>query len=432
MSIFADDSAPAAFYDKEEIRAQVTMPMLVTYLGLQWDRQHQKVKCIRHKSGEERTPSAQVNPQTLYCHSCGVVWDIFQVVMEHEHLTFGAAVRWVADHMLDMPSAVLVEAHHTADYEGAVNPELVSHWISNLQEGHRIYLREQRLLTDESIDRAGIGWRSEWNAYSIPFWRGEPFNSEVDIVQFRATPATPWYNNGQRRYMGLKGHNRPSFIGRHHIGYDRVVLFFGTFDALLAAQDGLSAISINGATTFLRDEAALQRLSGCLRARTVYIVPDKTPSEYPAAYRLAALVRNEQREVIVAHIPPSISGKDYTEMRMGGVTPLEFRREVLMLASPFPSDNGDLPAIIQMMQDVAEGKIEPTLAALKTLAEKGYMPQVVCHELQLQASFSPYHGLTHEQWDQLLHQLETSLSWEKLATTLTYWTKMAEQNQGSF
>lgn len=432
MSIFADDSLPESYFDKDAIRAQVSMPSLVTYLGLEWDRQRQKVKCVRHKAGQEKTPSAQVNEQTLYCHVCTQTWDIFQLVMESQHVSFGKSIGWLAEHVADIPKAAVKEAKTGADYLGPANRDLVEHWRSNLQEGHRLYLRNERLLTDETIDFSGIGWRSEWSAYSLPFWRGTPFQSEVDIVQFRATEATPWFNNGERRYLGLTGHNRPSIIGRHRIGYNAVVLFFGTFDALLATQDGLSAVSINGASTFLRDEEAIGRLSGCLRASHIYLVPDRTTSEYPAAYRLAGLLERRGKQVSVCHFPPDSLGKDYTEYRQNGGTALAFRQEILGLKSAFPSDNGDLPKIVEMIKNLSEGKIDPVLAQLKSLAETNYMPQVVCHELQLQVSFSPHSGLTHEQWDQMLAQLESSLSWEKLATVLTYWTKIAEQNQGAF
>lgn len=415
--------------DKEEIRSQIKMAQVVSFLGMEWDRGKRLVKCPRHAGGNEKTPSAQVNENTLYCHACRMTWDIFSVTQERMGIPFREAVEYLAVNLGNIPAADQVTARSAgADYAGPAPIDLVRYWHTLLTAEHRQWLHEARWLTDQTINAAGIGWRPESRAYSIPYWRGEPWHSDVDIVQFRASPERLADDPDMQHYWGLTGHNRPSWINGHRIGRGYLVIFFGTLDALLAGQDGLTAISINGATTFMRDPDNIARLRKAVEGAWVFVVPDKTASEFKAAYALAQDLGAEVR-----HFPHDAVGKDYTEYRQAGKTVVDFIEEVLMLESPWPKENGnDRQIVIDMLIDMAEGRAEQAGLKLVDLREKGYMPQVICHEMQFLSCFEPSRRLTASQWEKAQRILETSLTWEKLALFIDFWVRESENNLGGF
>jgi len=76
--------------------------------------------------------------------------------------------------------------------------------------------------------------------------------------------------------MGLEGYNDSALYNKHAIvGQKEVYIFFGEFDAMLAAQDGLSACSpTNGKETFDKSWAEHFQL-----AERIWVVPDRDSTE---------------------------------------------------------------------------------------------------------------------------------------------------------
>lgn len=396
----------------------VTAPMLATALGCEWNRERTAVKCPAHS---EKTPSTKVYDSYFHCYGCGGHWMLIQFAALVRNISFYEALVWIEENFANFPK----ETEHyvastSAEYRGPVNPELVEMWHKAFTPERRNILH-RRLITDDTINKLRLGWRTESEAISIPFWRGVPASSLVDIVQFRSTKAE------DKRYFGLTGHNRPSIINSHVIGTGAVLLLFGTFDAILCAQDGMAAISTNGSSTFIRNADNLDRLKSQLKGCRIYIIPDKTETETRSAYVLA-----EQLNAKVRHFPDSMPGKDYNQLRMNGVKPIHILSGVIM-----PENNGLIldPEHDQMVLDVLKCMSDGDWKTAETILlclEALYRAPMINHQLQTRMLFDPYAGLNHLQWEQLRETIIDRLTYRQIAEWVYDACQLGHHNKGGF
>jgi hypothetical protein len=423
---FAEEITP----EKEEIREQVNLFDLVTYLGLEWNTGRDKVKCPFHSGGRERTPSMQVHDRSVWCFGgCNRQWDAFQLVMDLMHISFPDAKRWLVDNIAMFPTTGIKEAKRQNPYKGPVPIEKVMYWKSLLTESRRHYLREERMLTDETINAAGIGWRPELRAYVYPFWRGKPLFSEVDMVQFRSTPDSPTIRGDAWHYTGLTGHNRPSLVNRHRVGHTTIIVF-GTADSYLGCQDGFCMPSINGISVMLRDEEAIARLKEVVaKVEIGYVVPDNQPNEVEPAYALARLLGSKWQ---VRHFPHD-APKDYTLYRKSGKSSWDFMREVLMTPwqSPFIENESDMETVTAILKYMCDGDWERTFSCMVALEQKYLLP-ILKHALMVKAGFDPFPGLDADQWIQFREEISPVLTYRHLAQIIKRWTDEAYAASGGF
>ena len=200
-----------------------------------------KILCIEHSETE---PSAHVYLTNVYCFGCKKSWSIYtlaQALLEKRdgHLyKLSDVMRWFETSDFAPKSN---RTYTQTGYEGSADVELVDYWFSCLTERHRRLLYKDRKLTDETINKYRLGWRPDWGAFVIPFWRGGPGESEIDIIQFRLT-------NSKQRYLSLKGHSRGSVMNAHLLEAEQpyLVVLLGAFDSILALQDGIIAVGLNG------------------------------------------------------------------------------------------------------------------------------------------------------------------------------------------
>ncbi len=277
---------------------------------------------------DDHTPSMFVNDEFAYCFACGRGWDIFDFVSETftrqgQPTGFEAAWDWLYEHresLLPSGDIKLRRAH----YRGPVHRDLVEYWHTCLTPERRQDLYAKRLLTDETIDLHRLGWRPDWEAYAIPFWSGVPQKSEIETVQFRLTtqPAEKFARfSTDRKFVGLPGHTRPALINAHTLT-EWGILLFGTFDALLCAQDGFPCISPNGSSAF-NSKTHKKRLQSLLQpVNILFVVYDNTASEMAAAKKT------------VADLPCELIERQFTQHKDYGDYRLEkskedFVREIL-------------------------------------------------------------------------------------------------------
>ena len=114
---------------------------------------------------DEKSPSFQIDPdkQLYYCFGCHAGGDVFRLVEKLEHKSFGEAVRLLsAEAGIPVPERGTAEERDRRERfrqamllaERIYRRELVS---PGGQEARR-YLSEDRGLTEETIDRFGLGW----------------------------------------------------------------------------------------------------------------------------------------------------------------------------------------------------------------------------------------------------------------------------------
>jgi hypothetical protein len=266
-------------------------------------------------------------------------------------------------------------------------------------------------------------------------------------VQFRSTKDSPTFNGRTWKYIGLKGHNRPSLINSHLVNPIFTVMLIGTFDALLGEQDGLPTTSPNGVSVFLKHEHAVRFVGLMGRPKHRIVVPDTTSSELLATYRMADMI-----DYRVAFLPFDIAAKDYTEYRLAGGTKESFMGDVLGIESPFLTD-AKADQVRNVLAQMAQGNTYEAITCLHRLYEAPTNPVIVNHTMQLfihqAARYFPMPdfykgftaGFTADQWALIIDQLEGAFEgknfemlalYQQILRIVTQWSEFAYRKQGGF
>lgn len=162
---------------RDEVRARTDIVDLIgEFVDLKKVGNTIKGLCPFH---QEKTPSFTVNPdkQTFHCFGCGTGGDAFTFVMKRQNIEFPAALEILA-------KRAGVEMSRNGGAYGRIhqmNAAAAEFYRVQLQQTPRIlaYLKKTRGLTDESIERFGLGYASNKS-----LWRhlkGQGF-SEKEIV----------------------------------------------------------------------------------------------------------------------------------------------------------------------------------------------------------------------------------------------------------
>lgn len=421
-------------YDLNRMRQQVSVPSVLAFYGI-YD---EDLLCLWHK---EDGASLHVYEDHLYCYGCKKRKDIFDLVMAKEKCSLEQAVRWIADKAKILPTQAPKIV--TSDYKGPVPREWIDYWHSQLEPAQRELLHK-RLLSDATIDRHKIGWRSDYQAFVFPYWRGVPGISDVDIIQYRATSKTPPYKGKVRRYWSQQGYNHPAYSNRHMWNSELAIFVIGTVDALLGEQDCLPIFSLNGTDTLLdpkRDETIeiREQFAG---VKHKYIIPDATLVEFLPAQRLA---ENLGAQVRFFPYDREWQGKDYNDMRLAGLTPAYLFKEVLQMPE------GQYvwmikPEHVEFINDVVEmvtrGDGQTAFKILQSMfrdqqnsGDNYYQFGQVCHTFQLMTHRRPdkYADVfTPDEWYEMGHEFSQTINFQELAGVIQRWSELAGARLGGF
>lgn len=408
-----------------------------------------KTSCPFHK--DNNTPNLHVYGDHAHCFVCGWHGDHFQYIMDYnrirrnKNVSFVDALELVASMARDNvqqyspeedeDDVVLVrkERKPTLNDSKPVPKNWIEFWRKELIDRRREWLRVSRLLSDTTIDTHGLGWRPDYSAYSIPFWLGTPGIGEIDIVQFRSTDKSPPMHGRPWRYMGLSGYNHPSIINRHLLNPVWVVVYFGTLDAILAAQDGIPAISTNGSSVFMNPDRPESRwLKHVLSdVRYVYVVPDATPSEFEPAHRLADMVNGR-----VKYFPHDMCGKDYTDYRSCGNSAQDFVKDILgMPEYTVALSTGDFQRVKIMVGQIANGDSEGAAKAFLSLAQD-YNPSYISHSIQMVTIMPPKNfrsAFDRNEWEHMSEEFaDANGSVRDSLELIKKWADIAHRRAGGF
>lgn len=233
-----------------------------------------------------------------YCFGCGRGGDSLQFLIERG-MTYSQAVEWCKLREGKFPEPQF-KPRFKKKAKTKPSHRVVDYWHGLLRD-HRKYF-QLRLLTDKTIDQYRLGWTGQ--RFSIPFWGGEPSNSEVLAVQSRRA------NGNGSKYRWELG-SRPHIFGSQGmLGDGTCYVFFSTLDALLAQQDGLQAVAVPGQTVGVSScwEELSAKAVGELGFRSMIVIPDR--GEEVMGYRLAHLLNCEVFEW------PDGPFTDYCEFRL--------------------------------------------------------------------------------------------------------------------
>lgn len=270
----------------------------------------------------EDNASLQVNKEYVYCFGCKKAFDTFSLAQEllrkttNEEWSFTRVWYWFQTTSLPERSE---REYRKIEYKGAVPDNLIQYWRNSIEENQlTTTLCSERLLTPETIQKFSLGYRADKDAWVIPYLR----HGSADIVQFRSRKT----NDSSAKYWGLAGHNRGSIMNWDLLDtpQDYVVILMGAYDAILASQDGLLAVGINGSFPFRAEEK--ERVQEIFAAqKTIFVVPDNTESEYASAEKLAEWLNGDVRRFPTA-LPKDC---DYIDYRKLGYTAEDFKLCVL-------------------------------------------------------------------------------------------------------
>ncbi len=256
--------------------------------------------------------------QQFYCYGCGEHGDVLDfVIIRNEGVNdvMGAMKFLESTNALESVAKYPITSRTKASL-GPIDPAQLATWHAQLLDRTWLY---DRLITDRTIDRYQLGYVPSKEAIAIPFWQGLPGASPVKIVQMRSLR-----QDSKRKYFGYKGFYGSALFNQDFLSTksDYIIVLFGTFDAMLARQDGVLAVSPNGANVYRSEwTEPFQQFE------KVYIVPDKgNANEVKAAQQFAAKIGPT---AYVRSFPDGDWGKDYTDWRMDGGSAYDFVDHIL-------------------------------------------------------------------------------------------------------
>jgi len=289
------------------------MPDVVgQYLQLEHSGSVYKALCPFHK--DSATKSFTVYEDDAYCFGCGIWLSPVTFLMKYLNITW----RQAKEKLGDLPVVVLPKFRKPVVDPSIIPIDTIKTWHSMLKE-HRDYFHS-RLFTDETIDRELWGWSGD--RYVLPVWGGPPGDRCIS-VRMRAGK-----KDMEPKYLGLKNFSPKVLYNVWNVekyyqtwpeGLPKTVyLFFGEFDAALATQDGLPAVSpTNG------QNAWLDQWDTFFEPYQIIIVPDK--KEEMRGYQVAS--RFPGRASVVQW--PVGDFSDYNSWRLAGGTPDQFLCDIV-------------------------------------------------------------------------------------------------------
>ena len=297
--------------DIEQLKNNIDIVELVRlWVPLQKTGQCYKGLCPFHP--DKNTPSLTVYPneQSIHCYGCGWHGDQISWIKDRLNLTFGEAVKWLQDRAGILPKTRQLPHSRLYTPTAPIPKMILEYWHSLATSGVREYYH-QRCLTDKTIDLYMLGY--DGMNYVIPVWEGKPQESLVYGAKFRCPEGV------SPKYFGMRGRSQPKLFNSFVLKDTKeAVIVFGEFDAILAYQFGLAAVSpTSGQNTWLVEWTKL--FDNC---EVVYILPDR--GERAAGYRLCNLFGNRGH---LCEFPEGV--KDFTEWVQEGRTVEELRKSVL-------------------------------------------------------------------------------------------------------
>lgn len=322
----------------EEVRGKYNAEQVLSYFGIPIG-DNNKCICPFH---EEDKPSMMVHERNVYCFGCKVSLDLISLTQRLLEKQKGCvtSIEEVFEILLspDLPDKT-DRRYVESRYEGAVNPSLIDYWHQYLTDSMYKQLEQERLLTRETVDRHLLGWRPDWKAWTIPFIQPD---GKIDVVMFRMTE-----EDAPAKYLGLKGHNRGTVMNADLLldTQEYLIVLFGSFDAIVARQDGLLAVGLNGSNPFKKTES--RRVKELFeKQNNIIIIPDNTVTEYEPAETLAKLIGAD-----VQFFPAEYErGLDYVDYRKKGLTADDFLTEVAHLQTITQPDLSVVESVVELLK----------------------------------------------------------------------------------
>jgi len=278
----------------DDIKSKISMPDLVGMtVDLRKTGNCYSGLCPFHE--DRATPSLKVFSDHAHCFGCGEHWDVISWIEQRLGLGFGDAVKWLQDRAGIIPKSNTLP--HSSQYTPTTSIPLavLEYWHSLATPDVREYYYG-RCLTDDTINLYMLGY--DGTNFVIPIWEGKPRESLVYGVKFRCPEGV------SPKYFGLRGRSQPKLFNSFVLkDAKEAVIVFGEFDAILAYQLGLAAVSpTSGQNVWLVEWTRLFD-----DVETIFVLPDR--GERAAGYQLQSLFGSRGHLCEFSEG----AGKDFTE-----------------------------------------------------------------------------------------------------------------------
>ena len=222
------------------------------------------VSCPRpelHKNGDKNPScSVDVSKGLVHCFVCGLSGNVYQIAKE---LGWPPPPGDSGSRLLNSGSLPLKMNPHPTRQQNSVSNDAVERMHSALAEEDRAYLRTERQLTDEVIDRYQLGTDGERLAIPIP----ESDGLYRDVRRW-LPPEMRKY--GEQKVLHWKrGFGAPRLFPCDQLRSNQLVLAEGELDALAAISNGIAAITVTAGVQTWTTE-----LFTCLSGKTITVLSD--------------------------------------------------------------------------------------------------------------------------------------------------------------
>ena len=248
------------------------------------------VICPFH-ADEEPSLSLDLEEGLWYCHSCQLGGDVFSFHMKYHSCSFTSAKNAILGNQK-------VQVLTPTEVE-------VAHEKLKSSEQLRKLLFIKRGWTDETINNFKLGWMDE-RVY-IPVYE------KSKLVNIRKYDLL---HKSKEKFLGVTGCNKIRLFPEQNLVHNRVIVFAGEPDTLLASQLGFPAVTFTGGEGTFRAELLPE-----FKDKIVYICYDIDEAGRKASANLAKRITEYAKETYVIDLPSSIlpSNGDFTDLYMWSI-----------------------------------------------------------------------------------------------------------------
>jgi hypothetical protein len=316
-----------------------------------------------------RSASINIETELWYCQVCDEGKEARDLIRDYKNWNDPPAngSRYSVGKSSDKPAPEIEEA-------------TIDGWASALKHNKAALkaLRDKRGLTNATIENYEIGWDGKY--YTIPI---RNFAGEICNVRYYDINASA---SDRRKIWSVEGMGTPTLYPMDQLDRDSIWICEGEFDALLAIQQGIPAITRTGAADHWRPEWAQ-----FFRGKRVFICHDMDTKGQHANDRVVASLRGKTLATTVVHLPYDVTekhGKDITDyFHVDGHSREDFItlvRQGKTFESVGEAAKPDAPTLVSVnVMDSFNGKlVEKPLAMQVTVTGKRIPSYLVPTEVQ--------------------------------------------------
>lgn len=323
------------------------------FSGLKENLRKQNVLCPFHS---DTTPSMNLDLETglYYCFSCQDGGDIFKFYMRQHACSFTVAKNAICG---NDKTPVLTET----EVEIAHNNLLKSEILQKI-------LFVKRGWTLEIIKKYKLGWTDE-RVY-IPIYDNN--NILVNIRKYDIL------HKSKDKFKGVQGYNQIRLYPVGSLEYDKIIIFAGEPDCLLALQLGLPAITFTGG-----EGVFTESLLTYFKDKIVYICYDIDPKGKMASRLLSEKMMNHAKETYVITLPEKILPPkgDFTDLFLYSIDQKTAFTEIW---------NPLVASAIQVTKVLEEDIEYQPVDFFESVKQELYNKNVMFQAIAVGKNFSPY------------------------------------------